>query len=139
MRFPPLTSRNTRDVTNGKSDFFSRHRAIDSDNAITKDRPRLKITTKLNATIVLLHSAIIKTHSSELLLLEYVVKHMSLPYTFVVCRFDRISITQYNGRCQKLVVYIFVVRRGAPPSNCDIRKAIWREYYSENGGLRKRC
>ena len=31
------------------------HRAIDSDNAITKDRARMKRTTKLNATIVLLH------------------------------------------------------------------------------------
>ena len=35
---------------------FSDQRAIDSDNAITKDRPRLKRTTKLNVTIVLLHS-----------------------------------------------------------------------------------
>ena len=23
----------------------------------------------------------------------------------------------------------------APPSNCDITKALWREHYSENGGL----
>ena len=39
---------------------------------------------------------------SELLLLEYVVKHnMSLPYALVFSRFNRISITQYNGRCQK--------------------------------------
>ena len=30
------------------------------------------------------------------------------------------------------MIYIFVVRRGAPPSNCDITKALWREYYSEN-------
>ena len=56
---------------------------------------------------------------------------MSLPYRLVFCRVDRISITHYNGRCQKSVVYIFVVRRGAPPSNCDITKALWREYYSE--------
>ena len=44
--------------------IFSGHRAIDSDNAITKDRRRLERTTQLNATIFLLHSAIIKTHSS---------------------------------------------------------------------------
>ena len=34
---------------------FSGQRVIDSDNAITKDRSRLKRTSKLNATIVLLH------------------------------------------------------------------------------------
>ena len=50
-----------------------------------------------------------------------------------------VSIAQYSGRCRKYVVYIFVVRRGAPPSNCDITKALWREYHNENGGLRKHC
>ena len=37
----------------------------------------------------------------EVLRVGYVAKHMSLPYTLVFYRFDRISITQYNGRCQK--------------------------------------
>ena len=59
--------------------------------------------------------------------MEYVVKHLYLPYTSVFCRFD-LSITQYNGRCQRKVVYISVVRRCAPPSNCDVTKAriSWR-------------
>ena len=35
--------------------FFSGQRAIDNDNSITIDHPRLKRTTKLNARIVLLH------------------------------------------------------------------------------------
>ena len=47
-------------------DIFSGHRAIDGDNAITKDRPRLK-----RATIVLLHSAIIITHSCYALKANY--------------------------------------------------------------------
>ena len=37
---------------------------FDGDKTITKDRPRLKRTTKLNATIVFLHTAIIKSHFS---------------------------------------------------------------------------
>ena len=37
---------------------------IDGDNTITEDRPRLKTTIKLNAKIVLLHTAIIESHSS---------------------------------------------------------------------------
>ena len=53
IRFPPLTSQNTRGATSGKSDFFNCQRTFDGDKTITKDRPRLKRTTKLNATIVL--------------------------------------------------------------------------------------
>ena len=34
---------------------------------------------------------------SELLLLEYVANHVSLPYTLVFCRFDLLSITKYSG------------------------------------------
>ena len=52
LRFPPLTSQNTYCAISGLLDIFSGHRAIDSDNAITKDRPGLKRTTKLNATTV---------------------------------------------------------------------------------------
>ena len=37
---------------------------FDSDKTITKNRPHLKRTTKLNATIVFYHAAIIKNHSS---------------------------------------------------------------------------
>ena len=47
-----------------KIDFFSGQQTFDGENTITKDRPRLKRTTKLNATIVFLHNAIIKSHSS---------------------------------------------------------------------------
>ena len=70
---------------------------------------------------------LLKPNYSELLSLEYV----SLPCTSVFCRFALLSITE--------VIYIFVVRRGAPPSNCDVTKALWRQYHSENGELRKRC
>ena len=37
---------------------------FDGDKTITKDRPRLKRTTKPNAPIVFLHTAIVKSHSS---------------------------------------------------------------------------
>ena len=42
----------------------------------------------------------LKPNYSELLLFEYVVKQVSLPYTSVFCRFDLLSITQYSGRRQ---------------------------------------
>ena len=45
------------------SDICNGRRAINSDNDIPKDRPRLKRTKQANAAIVILHSAIIKTHS----------------------------------------------------------------------------
>ena len=44
----------TRGATSGQSDFFSSQQMFDDDKTITKDRPRLKRTTKLNATIVFL-------------------------------------------------------------------------------------
>ena len=47
--------------------MFSGRGAIGSDNAMTKDHPRLKRTTKLNVAKVLLHSAIIIIHSSSAL------------------------------------------------------------------------
>ena len=50
-------------ATSGQSDFFSGQQTFDGDNAMPKDRPRLKRTTKLNATIVFVHTAIIKSHS----------------------------------------------------------------------------
>ena len=50
--------------TSGQSDFFSGQQTFDGDNTITKDRPRLKSTTKPNATIVFSQTAIIKFHSS---------------------------------------------------------------------------
>ena len=56
----------------------------------------------------------------------------------VILSFEPLSITQYSGRCPKYVVYIFLIRRGAPPSNCDVTKALWQEYHRENGGLQKR-
>ena len=43
--------------TSGQSDFFSGQQTFDGDKTITKDRPRLKRTTKLNATIVFFISA----------------------------------------------------------------------------------
>ena len=43
----------------------------------------------------------LKLNYSELLLLNYVVKHVSLPYTSVFSRFDLISSSQYSVRCQK--------------------------------------
>ena len=58
------TLQNTRGATSGQLDFFSGQQTFDGDKTITKDRPRLKRTTKLNATIVFLHTAIIKSHSS---------------------------------------------------------------------------
>ena len=61
---PPLTLQNTRGATSGQSDFFSGQQTFDGDNTIIKDRYLLKRTTKLNATIVLLHTVIIKSHSS---------------------------------------------------------------------------
>ena len=47
-----------------QSDFFSSQKTFDGDNTITKVRPRLKRTTQLNATIVFLHTAILKSRSS---------------------------------------------------------------------------
>ena len=57
------TVENTRGATSGQSNFFSGQQTFDGDNTITKDRPRLK-RTQLNATIVFLHTALIKSHSS---------------------------------------------------------------------------
>ena len=36
------------------------------------------------------------------------------------CRFGLLSIIPYSVGCRKWVVDVFVVRRSAPPSNCDI-------------------
>ena len=52
-------NKNTRGATSGQSGFFSGQQTFDGDNTLTKDRPRLKRTT-----IVFLHTAIIKSHSS---------------------------------------------------------------------------
>ena len=61
---PAINVTNTRGATSGQSDFFSGQQMFDGDNTITKDRPGLKRTTKPNATIVFLHTAIKKSHSS---------------------------------------------------------------------------
>ena len=39
---------------------------------------------------------------------------------YVFCQFCLISIIRYSGRCQKKVIYIRVVHRGALPSICDV-------------------
>ena len=59
-------SQNTRDADN-RTFSAATERSIDSDNTITKDHPRLNRTTNLNVAIVLLHSAIIITNSTEAL------------------------------------------------------------------------
>ena len=69
----------------------------DGGNAITNDRPRLKRTTKPNATIVLIHTAIITSYSRQPLALRPRLLGAALSTVMVAGRIA-ISTNEFSER-----------------------------------------